>query len=136
MGLFFLIDDRSLITTAEYSSLGTTAFVPILIYSIFQSGLSEKLLFRGFILKVGEQKIGFKYDNLIQAFIFGMLHGIILFEHLNVYVVWLIIFFSAIAGWLMGFINEKLSGGSIVPSWIIHALVNVISMSLIAFDIL
>lgn len=116
MGLFFLIYDRSLITIAEYSSLGTTAFVPILIYSIFQSGLSEKLLFRGFILKVGEQKIGFKYDNSIQAFIFGMLHGIILFEHLNVYVVWLIIFFSAIAGWLMGFINEKLSGGSIFPS--------------------
>ena len=38
-----------------------------------------------------------------------------------------ILFFTSVIAWLMGYINEKISNGSIIPSWIIHTISNLFS---------
>jgi len=64
--------------------------------------------------------------------LFGLLHGILLFTlNIDILFIVLVSIFSMAAGWMMGYINEKLSGGSIVPSWIIHSLKNIVSSVLI-----
>ncbi|GAA3017523.1 hypothetical protein GCM10019998_12160 [Tetragenococcus solitarius] len=74
--------------------------------------------------------------NFIQSILFGLLHGMILFPILNPSFIILVILFSTLAGWIMGYINEYLGNGSIVPSWIIHSLMNICSSLLIAFNLL
>jgi len=111
---------------------GLEAIIIVSIKSILTTGLSEEILFRGFIGKVLYQKVGFLYGNLIQALIFGLLHGILLFE-LSIAFAIIITLVSGIIGYLFGYLNERLGNGSIVPSWIAHSLSNLISFSWIAF---
>lgn len=111
---------------------GLEAIIIVLIKSIVTTGLSEEILFRGFIGKRLYEKIGFVYGNLIQGLIFGLLHGIILFE-LNLVLAVIMTLISGIIGYLFGYLNEHLGNGSIVPSWTAHSLGNVISFSWIAF---
>ena len=42
----------------------------------------------------------------------------------------------SIDGWFMGYLNEKLASGSIVPSWIVHGLSNLAVSLMSAFNIL
>lgn len=134
--LLSVIDDKTMIANAQFASMGIQSILLILIYAIVQTGLSEELLFRGFLLKNFSNWWGFGAGNVIQALLFGLLHGILLFTYLSSFLVILIIIFSALAGWLMGYVNEKLGNGSILPSWIIHSLMNISSSLMLAFDIL
>lgn len=137
-GLFLvlMIEDKTTIANAQFSSMGIKALLPILCYSGIQTGLSEEILFRGFILKFSSQLWNTSVGNFIQSILFGLLHGAILFTMLSPLLIVLVIFFSALAGWIMGYINEYLANGSIIPSWIIHSLMNVCSSLLIAFNVL
>ncbi|MDN6572418.1 MAG: lysostaphin resistance A-like protein [Bavariicoccus seileri] len=134
--LLSVIDDKTMIANAQFSSMGMQSILLILIYAIVQTGLSEELLFRGFLLKVFSGWWGFGVGNFIQALLFGLLHGAILFTSLNTFLVISIIVFSALAGWMMGYVNEKLGNGSILPSWLIHSLMNISSSLLLAFNFL
>ncbi|GIN73367.1 CAAX amino protease [Bacillus sp. J14TS2] len=134
--LLSVIDDKTMIANAQFASMGPQSILLIFIYAIVQTGLSEELLFRGFLLKVFSGWWGFGAGNAIQALLFGLLHGVILFSSLNTFLVILIIIFSALAGWMMGYVNEKLGNGSILPSWLIHSLMNISSSLLLAFSIL
>jgi len=111
---------------------GLEAIVIVLIKSIVITGLSEEILFRGFIGKRLYPRIGFVYGNLVQALIFGLLHGLLLFR-LSITVAVIMTLVSGIIGYLFGYLNERLGNGSIVPSWIAHFLGNTMSFSLIAF---
>lgn len=136
MILLSVIDDKTMISNPQFDSIGMQSILLILIYAIVQTGLSEELLFRGFLLKVFSGWWGVGVGNVIQALLFGLLHGVILFTSLNTFIVILIIIFSALAGWMMGYVNEKLGNGSILPSWIIHSLMNISSSLLLTFNIL
>ena len=46
-----------------------------------------------------------------------------------------IIFFTGAIAAYLGFVNEKKAGGSILPSWIIHALANILSGLVAAFSL-
>ncbi|MGY3772558.1 CPBP family intramembrane glutamic endopeptidase [Tetragenococcus solitarius] len=137
-GLFLvlMVEDRSVLANAKFSSMGIEAVFPIFCYSVIQTALSEEILFRGFLLKFFSQIWGISMGNFIQSILFGLLHGMILFPILNPSFIILVILFSTLAGWIMGYINEYLGNGSIVPSWIIHSLMNICSSLLIAFNLL
>lgn len=122
--------------TSEFAGLGTQAIMPILVYAIFNTALPEELLFRGFLLKRLESKVGFVVGNVVQAALFGLLHGIMFFPLVGAMKTILVIALTGLIAWFMGYINERKAGGSIFPSWIIHAISNIFSGICSAFLII
>jgi len=95
-------------------------------FAFIQTGLSEEILFRGFIGKRASQKWGFVTGNMLQAILFGLVHGIpafILTGNL-VLAVWVTVV-ATVLGILLGYIM-KASGGSIIFCWLLHAIGNFI----------
>ena len=66
------------VTTAgsDFAGKGFAAFPAVLAYGFIRTGLSEEIVFRGFLLKRFGAKFGFITGNIIQAILFGMMHGI------------------------------------------------------------
>ena len=135
--LLFTFEDTYILANARFAGLGFGGIIPILVYAIIQTGLSEEIFFRGFMNKRLCNKFGFAIGNTIQATLFGLLHGVMfLAANIDILLVVLITIFSATAAWLMGYMNEKIGNGSIVPSWIIHSLMNIVSSALILFGVI
>ena len=114
--------------TTQFSGKGIGALPLILIYAVIQTSLSEEIFFRGFLGKRFNHKFGFKIGNVMQALIFGLLHGIpfgIATGNFLVFI--LLVLLPGIIGWFQGWINEKCSSGSILPSWGLHAIMNILS---------
>lgn len=122
--------------TSEFSGLGAKAIPAIIIYAVFNTSFPEELVFRGFLLKRIANKFGFNVANWIQALLFGLMHGVMFISVTGVLKAVLIILFTSAIAWFMGNINEKKSNGSILPSWIIHAVSNIFSGICAAFSIL
>ena len=137
LAVFMLISVRGVETaTSEFAGLGLGAVPAILVYAILKTALPEEIVFRGFLLKRISKKFGFAAGNLIQAVLFGIMHGIMFFGAAGLVKAILITVFTGSIGWLMGFINEKKAGGSIIPSWSIHAIANIFSGICSAFMLL
>jgi len=114
--------------TSQFSSKGIGVLPQILVYAIVQTGLSEEIFFRGFLCKRFTNRFGFKVGNTLQALIFGLVHGIPFgIATRNIPVCVLLIVLPGTIGWLQGWMNEKCSSGSIIPSWLFHATMNVFS---------
>lgn len=122
--------------TSEFAGLGAKAIPAIIIYAVFNTSFPEELVFRGFLLKRIASKFGFNVANWIQALLFGLMHGVMFISVTGVLKAILIILFTSAIAWFMGNINEKKSNGSILPSWIIHAVSNIFSGICAAFSIL
>ena len=130
--ILYLLKDIDM-ATSEFAGLGVRAILPVFVYAVFNTAFSEELLFRGFLLKRIENKFGFFAGNTVQAVLFGLLHGVMFFPLAGVAkAVWVITVTGSIA-WFMGYINERKAGGSILPSWITHALSNIFSGLCTAF---
>jgi membrane protease YdiL (CAAX protease family) len=137
LAVFMLISVRGVETaTSEFAGLGWGAVPAVLVYAILKTALPEEIVFRGFILKRISKKFGFAAGNLIQALLFGLMHGVMFFGTAGLVKAILITLFTGSIGWLMGFINEKKAGGSIIPSWSIHAAANIFSGICSAFLLL
>ena len=119
--------------TSSFSGLGFQALPAVMIYSLFQTSLPEELLFRGFLLKRFSVCLPFGVANTIQATLFGLLHGLMFITEVSWLQTLLIILCTGGIAAYLGFVNEKKSGGSILASWIMHALANVITGMLSAF---
>ena len=119
--------------TSSFSGLGFQALPAVLIYSLFQTSLPEELLFRGFLLKRFSVCLPFEVANTIQAALFGLLHGLMFITEVSWLQTLVIILCTGGIAAYLGFVNEKKSGGSILASWIMHALANVITGMLSAF---
>lgn len=128
--------DKTIIATSQFSAQGATAFIPVLIYAFLQTGFSEELFFRGFLTKRLIYKFGFQVGNGVQGILFGLMHGIMFASSTEFFGVALIILFTGIVGWLMGWINEKLSDGSIVSSWMLHGCANTVASMVVMFNII
>ncbi|MFJ7981573.1 lysostaphin resistance A-like protein [Lysinibacillus xylanilyticus] len=128
--------DSSTLATNRFTGLGFSALIPALFHSIVQTGLSEELLFRGFLMKRFMHKFGFQMGNIIQSLLFGVLHGLLMFSFIPFGVVVLVVIATAFVGYLMGWINERKSNGSILTSWAIHSIVNLIAAFMAMFNIL
>ena len=121
--------------TSAFSDMGLKALPSILIYSFLQTSLPEELLFRGFLLKRLVNHMPFVFANTIQAIAFGLLHGVLFASVVSLEVTFFIIFFTGAIAAYLGFVNEKKAGGSILTSWIIHAVANIFSGIVVAFSL-
>lgn len=137
LGILTLYTIRGIETaTSEFKGLGAAAVPAIVIYAAFNTAFPEELLFRGFILKRLISMFNFNIANFIQALLFGLLHGVMFFSLVGVMKAILIIIFTATIAWFMGYINEKVAEGSILPSWAIHTVSNFASGICAAFSII
>lgn len=128
--------DKSVLATTQFYGQGVTALVPALIYAFLQTSLSEEIFFRGFLTKRLNRKFGFQIGNGLQGLLFGLLHGVMFVSSAGIWGAIFIIILTGIAGWLMGWINEKESDGSIVSSWLLHGFVNFLASIFAMFVIL
>ena len=119
--------------TSSFAGLSFQALPAVLIYSLFQTSLPEELLFRGFLLKRFSVCLSFGVANTIQAALFGLLHGLMFITEVSWLQTLVIILCTGGIAAYLGFVNEKKSGGSILASWIMHALANVVTGMLSAF---
>ncbi|OBR68075.1 hypothetical protein A7K91_07615 [Paenibacillus oryzae] len=126
--------DGNVLASSQFYGAGLSAVFPALVYSLLQTGLSEEVFFRGFLGKELSRRFGFALGNVIQASLFGLLHAVMLAGTAGTVNALAVAVLTAFAGWCMGFINEKLSGGSIVPSWLMHGLVNLLSCFYMMFS--
>ena len=119
--------------TSSFAGLSFQALPAVLIYSLFQTSLPEELLFRGFLLKRFSVSLSFGIANTIQAALFGLLHGLMFITEVSWLQTLVIILCTGGIAAYLGFVNEKKSGGSILASWIMHAVANVVTGMLSAF---
>lgn len=122
--------------TSQFAGQGISGFLPALIYSFLQTGLSEEIFFRGFLLRIFVDAFGFNVGNFIQGLLFGVLHGVLFFSILDISRLLIVVFITGATGLLMGWINEKQSGGSIVSSWLLHGLANLIASIIAMFNLI
>ncbi|MCR5215766.1 MAG: CPBP family intramembrane metalloprotease [Lachnospiraceae bacterium] len=133
LGKWCLYCVRNADTAASAFEHGGVSVIPaVLVYAILHTSLSEEILFRGFLLKRIQNKFGFMAGNMIQSLLFGLIHGIGFFTQVGILSAVLIVLFTGGIAFVMGYINEKVANGSVFPSWIIHALTNIISGLMIA----
>ena len=130
-----ILPDDIQLANERFDGQGIKALIPAIIFAFFATALGEEILFRGFIGKCLCRKIGFWGGNTIQAILFGLLHGATMFPTLGMAIPLLVITFTAMLGWLMGYINEK-ADGSIVPSWFLHGISNLYATIIIMFELL
>lgn len=124
------------LATSRFIGVGLLAVVPILLYAFIQTGLAEELFFRGFLAKRLCASFGFSRGNAIQAIVFGLLHVLLFINYLPVSSLVAITVLSGINGWIMGWLNEQAAGGSVVPSWMLHSLANLLVALGSAFNLL
>ena len=104
------------------------AYIPVaFVYGFIRTGMSEEIVFRGFLLKRFAAKFGFLTGNIIQAVLFGLMHGIPFgLASGNLLVTLIFTILPGCIGFYMGWMNEKKCGGSILPSWLMHGITNTI----------
>lgn len=124
------------LATSRFIGAGLLAVVPILLYAFIQTGLAEELFFRGFLAKRLCAAFGFSRGNAIQSIVFGLLHLLLFINYLPVSSLVAITVLSGINGWIMGWLNEQAAGGSVLPSWMLHSLANLLVALGSAFDLL
>ena len=121
--------------TSDFEGLGAVSIPAIFVYAILNTSFPEEILFRGFLLKRLSNKFGFVVANIIQSIIFGLMHGVMFISITGIVKAIVIIVFTTAVAWSMGFVNEKNADGSILPSWIIHAVANIFSALCAAFSV-
>ena len=109
----------------------------LILYAVFQTALSEEILFRGFLAKRSIRWLGFTAGCIVQAVIFGAIHGLLFLAPAGPTPtpgrIAVVVVPPAVAGWLICFVNERIGNGSILPGWCAHALSNALGYGSIAF---
>jgi len=102
----------------------------VLIYAWLGTALWEEIFFRGFLAKRLILILGFTGGNLAQSVVFGLVH-VLLCLAVKVPVppaaYFAVFLIPALLAYLMVYLNEKMAGGSILPGYVLHALVNTIT---------
>jgi membrane protease YdiL (CAAX protease family) len=111
--------------------------VTIVIVAFFKTALAEEILFRGLIAKRLMSVAGFWFGNVLQATLFASVHLLVFVVPggpafslaLAVPVLALVLASAMVMAWL----NERLGGGSIGPSWLLHGIGNATAYPVLAF---
>jgi membrane protease YdiL (CAAX protease family) len=109
----------------------------IAIVAFLKTALSEEIFFRGLIAKRLIAWLGFGVGNTLHAVLFGAIHLLIFvvpggpawdpFAAAAFFAV------TGAGGWVMAWLNERVGGGSIAPSWLMHGLANAAAYPVLAF---
>lgn len=112
------------------NGLQVTTFILLVVKALIQTAFTEEILFRGFAAKRLINWLGFSIGNLLQALLFGAVHLLIFAgQEFSLALAIGIVLYPAIGGWIMGYLNERIGNGSILPGWLMHGLVNLIAYS-------
>ncbi|MEM7113790.1 MAG: CPBP family intramembrane glutamic endopeptidase [Chloroflexota bacterium] len=129
-----MTDPRSVTGGIRQMGFGATTIGVIMITAVLKTALAEEIFFRGFLAKKLMAWLNPVIGNLVQAIIFGLIHVLLFLTISNNAVFLTIIFlFPAMGGFLMAHLNENMADGSIIPSWIAHAIANLLSYSVVGF---
>lgn len=117
--------------------LSAESVLTLALYALVQTALSEEILFRGFLAKRMIARLGFHGGNVLQALLFGSMH-LLLFagpagQAFSVVKGGTVVALTGLIGWSLGYLNERVGNGSIVPSWYTHGLTNLVAYSVLAF---
>lgn len=112
--------------TSQFTGLGWAGLPLVLVYATLGTSVWEESLFRGFLLKRVAARAGFWWGNSVQSVLFGALHMVPFMIIVGPGQGAVVGLFSASLAFAMGYINERLAGGSIVPSWCLHAAANLL----------
>lgn len=138
------VDSSGLLLTSHkieanaYSGLGASAILISFIQAFLQNGLSEELLFRGFLLKRFSAKFGKIFGWLISSILFGLTHNILAMVAgipFNFPTQISIFIFVSGGGFLLAILNEKVFNGSIFPSIVFHGCGDFIGAMFRAFSL-
>jgi membrane protease YdiL (CAAX protease family) len=112
------------------NGLSVTTFILLIVKALIQTAFTEEILFRGFVAKRLINWLGSTTGNLLQALLFGAVHLLIFVgQEFSLALAIGIVLYPATGGWIMGYLNERVGNGSILPSWLMHGLVNLIAYS-------
>ena len=116
---------------SQFAGQGLAGLPAVFFYAFIRTALSEEILFRGFILKRFQNRFGFMTGNIIQAMLFGLMHGIPFgLATQNAAALFLLTLIPGLFGWYQGWLNEKQCEGSIIPSWLLHGCMNLLTAGL------
>jgi membrane protease YdiL (CAAX protease family) len=105
----------------------------IAMLAIFKTALSEELFFRGLLGRRLIARFGFAVGNAVQAIAFGAIHLLVLISpQATAPLAAALVIGTGIGGWLSGWANERLAGGSILPGWAAHAAANFVAYTILA----
>lgn len=121
--------------TSKFNGMGFKGLLPAIVYASLNTALPEEILFRGFLLK-RFSRFGFAFGNIFQSVLFGLMHGVLFFSELGLLKAILVILFTGGVAFAMGYINEKKANGSIIPSFIIHMIANLVSSVISLFSLM
>lgn len=134
--VYFIVVSRCIkflpegVTTAgsQFAGQGIFALPSVFFYAFLRTALSEEILFRGFLLKRIQSRFGFMTGNCVQALLFGLMHGIPFGLATNNALAFLLLtLIPGLFGWYQGWLNEKKCEGSIIPSWLLHGCINLLT---------
>lgn len=128
--------DSENVAANVYTGLGAAAILPALVENFLGNGLPEELFFRGFLTKRFNARFGEKAGFVLQAVCFGLMHNLLYLAagipvSLQCHAV--LFLFTGGGALLLGFLNEKLCNGSILPGILLHGLGNFVATMLTAF---
>ena len=116
--------------TISGQGLSVNIVIIILLKALIQTSLSEEILFRGLIGKRIANKFGYLVGNIIQALLFGLPHGLPFIIVYKKYIVGItLIVMAGMVGYIQFWLNEKRADGSLVPSILLHGIMNVMSFT-------
>lgn len=130
------IESSSAVSANVFAGIGFTAILPALIENFIANGMAEEILYRGFLCKRFCNKIGTVKGIILQAVLFGLMHNILYIIaglEVGLWYHTLTFIFTGMGALLLGWLNEKIFNGSIIPSILLHGTGNLIASLLIAF---
>lgn len=131
------LENSGSVSVNAFAGIGAAAILPALIENFIANGVAEEILYRGFLCKLFCHKLGTVKGILLQAALFGLMHNALyLLAGLQVGLWYhtLMFLFTGMAALLLGWLNEKIYNGSILPSILLHGAGNFISSMLTAFS--
>ena len=135
--VFFEVVETSETAVGQFQGMGATALISGLIFGMITTGLSEEILFRGFLAKRLIKQFGFAFGNIFQALLFGIIHVVLfhVFVSIDLFQASILFALPFLTSFFFGYINEKKSDGSIIPSYLIHGIGNVIASVITMFNL-
>jgi len=130
------IENSASVSANVFAGIGVAAILPAFIENFIANGVAEEILYRGFLCKRLISKIGLVKGIILQAVLFGLMHNILyILAGLDVGLWYhtLTFIFTGMGALLLGWLNEKIFNGSIIPSILLHGAGNFIASMLVAF---
>ena len=130
------IENSASVSANVFAGIGVAAILPAFIENFIANGVAEEILYRGFLCKRLISKIGLVKGIILQAVLFGLMHNILyilagldvgLWYHILTFI------FTGMRALLLGWLNEKIFNGSIIPGILLHGAGNFIASLLVAF---